>query len=192
MASIFLATQYIFYGSLFGSGYAVPQANGAAGNVLEGIQGISFFKSLFLPFGFDVPSIAKTAFYYIVQFPFLFFVLSLLGIVSFIYKKYKKQEIENERNLTTYIIVFSCIAVYVCMKYGSWSFYDNLIHRPTIATSYTRYFLPVYVFALPFVIFGIYALTKWIRNKKIRFLGISVIVITIFSWSFYEYNIFKI
>lgn len=159
VAILFFATQYAFYGNIFGSGYVRPGADGAAGTVFQGPQGINFLQALFLPFGFHPVVAVKT---FIKYFFFLFrpwFWLILAGLCVLVLERFKnkKEQEPMARFNHLYVWLWASIGFYILIYYGSWEFYDNLIKIPSIGTSYVRYFLPIYVFSLPV---GAYFLVK--------------------------------
>ncbi len=50
-----------------------------------------------------------------------------------------------------FFLVFYGMAIYMGLYYGSWKVHDNINSSVTINNSYVRYWLPLYVFALPFI-----------------------------------------
>ncbi|MBU4455151.1 glycosyltransferase family 39 protein [Patescibacteria group bacterium] len=81
----------------------------------------------------------------------------------------------------TYLAAYFVISIILLFYYGSWKFNDNPDPGQfTIGNSYTRYWLPIYLGALPFVSLFIIKLTRLAKNKII-ILGIrSIIIILIF------------
>ncbi|MFH1564971.1 MAG: glycosyltransferase family 39 protein [bacterium] len=81
---------------------------------------------------------------------YLFWWLSLptcFGIFLLL-KNYKKLESKQKK----YLIAFLIGSVYLILYYGSWSFHDNPDPtKITIGTSYARYWLPIYIFSMPFL-----------------------------------------
>lgn len=72
----------------------------------------------------------------------------------------------------TYVIIFLLISAFLLIFYGSWQFFDNLLREPSIGTSYVRYFLPIYIFGLPFLSFFL----LWLWQKKYIFKIVTVIL----------------
>jgi hypothetical protein len=120
---------------------AVAGADGSSiGALINKAKGLIFY------FGFN-PDLSQEMFvnYVIKMFPWLFWP-ALLGLFMFIQGigKWGKQ---HWAYVCSYIII-SLILVYY---YGSWEFHDNPDKTSfTIGNSYTRYWLPVYMGALPF------------------------------------------
>ncbi|MEK9158435.1 MAG: hypothetical protein AAB673_00325, partial [Patescibacteria group bacterium] len=50
-----------------------------------------------------------------------------------------------------YSSLFIFVSIYLLTYYGSWLFYDNLNQQFSIGSSHVRYFLPIFVLALPLV-----------------------------------------
>jgi len=181
-AILFFATQNIFYGSFLGSGYVRPGVSGEAGSVLSGPQGIPFFMAIFLPFGFHPLVILKNIYGYFV---YLFNIWSLAGFlgVVLLWWHFIKQKIPNQKyplNIR-YLILFLLCAVFLMIFYGSWLFYDNLLFKSAIGSSYVRYFLPIYVFTLPFIAW--FLIRMWYISKLQKV--IAIIFILVLSGSSY-------
>ncbi len=104
-------------------------------------------KDILFYFGFN-PELAHSMFYYYFanMFPWIFW-LGFLGIFMFLQKwnKWQKKHL-------VYILAFLITSFVLIYYYGSWKFHDNPNQAShTIGNSYTRYWLPVYLGALPFV-----------------------------------------
>ncbi|MFH1029782.1 MAG: hypothetical protein V1770_00805 [bacterium] len=83
-----------------------------------------------------------------------------------------------------YLLLFTLISLYLIIYYGSWIFHDtpdpNLI---TIGTSYTRYWLPIYIMGLPFIGFIFSKISDMLKYRlpKFFFLFISSLVLISYS-----------
>ena len=83
---------------------------------------------------------------------------AVLGFVLFL-QKWRKWKRKHLAYLSSYLIISLILLFY----YGSWGFHDNPDpSRFTIGNSYTRYWLPIYMGALPFVSLLIARLSKFI------------------------------
>ena len=139
----------------------------------------SFFKQTIFFFGFDKNfSLQNFYNYFIELFPWLFYGAGL-GLAVFL--------VEMKRIRARQVIFIFCwglASVMLLFYYGSWNFHDNPDPaKITIGNSYTRYWLPIYLGAIPFVALLIVKLT---RLAKFRFaVGFSRIylvgIIGIFS-----------
>lgn len=87
-----------------------------------------------------------------------------------------------------YLLVFIVISCYLAMYYGSWVFHDtpdaSLI---TIGTSYTRYWLPIYIMSLPFIAFFFVKIAELAKYKFPKF-----VFLFIFCAGIVLYNAFQI
>lgn len=104
-------------------------------------------KRAVFSFGLNVPRSLKIFnLYYVKMFPWLFWP-SLAGMLLFLlhFRKIKKKHI-------LYLLGYLFLSAVLIVYYGSWEFYDNPDRQAaTIGNSYTRYWLPVYLGAIPFV-----------------------------------------
>ncbi len=168
----------ILYGSWRASGY--PELNtslytlgqngkeltetAATGN-FAALKAIALkIKTTFFHFGFK-PGQSKQMFiaYVQVMFPWLFW-LGGAGVIVFLawFRKYTKGR-------WLFLAAWTCISTILILYYGSWVFFDNPDPRSfTIGNSYTRYWLPVYLGAIPFVGFLMLQLTGWLRPRFLR------------------------
>ncbi|MBU0637184.1 MAG: glycosyltransferase family 39 protein [Patescibacteria group bacterium] len=84
--------------------------------------------------------------YFIKMFWWLFWP-AVLGVLIFI-SKIKKWQVKDYAYLSSYTV----ISIILLLYYGSWNFFDNPDPTKfTIGNSYTRYWLFIYLGALPFV-----------------------------------------
>lgn len=107
-------------------------------------------------FGFD-PERSWETFndYFVKMFPGLFF-FALLGLFLFL-------QFWHKRGKAFWAFLFSYLTVSLILifYYGSWVFHDNPdATRTTIGNSYTRYWLPVYLGAIPLASFFIIKLGR--------------------------------
>ena len=106
----------------------------------------------------------KTAYQYVFRlFPAWFMValvglmLSPLGVMAKLPLSGSRQDFSalicrdvRQLRVRFYTLGFALLGVYLLAFYGSWSFSDNLAGLASVGSSQTRYFLPLYVLALPF------------------------------------------
>ncbi len=103
-------------------------------------------------FGYQ-PRQSLDMFYYyvVVMFPLLV-VSAGLGTIIFLigyFRKFRKWRL-------VYLLTWFILSAILILYYGSWQFFDNPDHsRYTIGNSYTRYWLPIYLMALPLVALAI-------------------------------------
>lgn len=99
--------------------------------------------------------------YFLIMFP-LIAAPSMLGLFLIIqdWKKLKKSN-------RSFIIVYIFISLILILYYGSWQFNDNPdVSQTTIGNSYTRYWLPIYLCAIPLAGLFIERFTKEIFTKQ--------------------------
>ncbi len=113
--------------------------------------------------------------YFTRMFYFIFWP-AVLGFFLFLgkIKKWKKKH-------WAYLTAFFSFSAILIFYYGSWEFFDNPdVKRMTIGNSYTRYWLPVYLGALPFASIFILWLTKIFKNKAYILLARAAIILFIY------------
>lgn len=168
----------VLYGSPLSGGYSEMNKslenlkNAGAGMVTTTIQAdmkkqkeiITMIKDSIFHFGIHPrQSLRMVKYYFIEMFPWIFWP-AVFGFLLF------TQDLVNwHRRHVVYLIVLFILAFILSLYYGSWKFYDNPdATRHTIGNSYTRYWLPIYMGAIPFV--GIF-ITKF-SNAFIAFLNL--------------------
>ena len=101
---------------------------------------------------------------------------AIAGCFIFLYK-WRQFEKKHWLYLLSYLIISAILLLY----YGSWQFYDNPDqNQATIGNSYTRYWLPVYLGALPFVSIFILKLTRLFKKRLYINLSRFFIIILIY------------
>jgi hypothetical protein len=89
--------------------------------------------------------------YVVDMFPWLTY-LSGLGLISLIILNFGKPR----KKYLVYVLVWGILSVILVLYYGSWRFTDNPNAASyTIGNSYTRYWLPMYLMAIPLVALAI-------------------------------------
>jgi len=113
-------------------------------------------KNSLFPFGIDLNKSFKMFCYYFVDmFPFLFWG-GVLGLVIFF-----KNPFKHQKKHFVFLLVYLIFSYLLILYYGSWDFHDNPDHsQHTIGNSYTRYWLPIYLGAIPFASLFLEHLTK--------------------------------
>lgn len=153
----------ILHGSPISGGY--PAMNQSIHNIAQNgtqlvkgaisSQGSGFIKDNFVNlknnifhFGFNADRSLKVfAYYFVFMFPWLFWP-AVIGLVIFAerFNKWGKKH-------WGYIISLAITAVVLIFYYGSWDFHDNPDKSShTIGNSYTRYWLPIYLGAMPLAV----------------------------------------
>ncbi len=175
---IFYFNQQI-YGSPFSLGYSLNI--GWQNKTVIG-QGLSLLKAVFLPFGFQ-PRLALSNLYHysLVIFPLgssLVFA-SLICFSLWLFKHWK-----NHRAWLLYFFLFLLVSGYLVIYYGSWSFHDHPDPEAiTIGTSYVRYWLPLYLFSLPFLS---WLLINFLKKFKTVFTITAILVLAMLAFNSYK------
>ncbi len=151
----FFYEQKLIYGNVFTTGYSQLDQPASACQVCRAA------KALFLPFGFNFKLLIKNFWQSYIQLFWWFSVLALLGLVVF-FSKIKKLQ----RSDIGYLITSALIGLFLALYYGSWQFSDQLtVNLNTIGLSYIRYWLPLYLLALPLAAIGLIWLSSLFKKK---------------------------
>lgn len=164
----------LLYGSPLSMGY--PQINSSIVSLGESSSGLvkstwaadeSLQKELFKKlketifyFGFEPKQSLRMLYnYFFLMFTWLF-VLGGAGIIAFF------ADIKNLKNKQfIFFFCWSIASVILLFYYGSWEFHDNPDPRMiTIGNSYTRYWLPIYLGAIPFASLLIARVTRLAKS----------------------------
>lgn len=149
----------------------------------------SIFKNIFF-FGFHVgQSWDMFQNYVIIMFPWLTY-LSGLGFIGLVVLNFKKPR----KKYLVYFLVWATLSVILVLYYGSWRFTDNPNAASyTIGNSYTRYWLPMYLMALPLVALAIELFFKAIfffvrKHSSYKVLVSGGAAIIVFLIAIYSFN----
>ncbi len=172
---MFLVGQYFLlaqtlYGNALLTGYDALSAESVAANV----SFLQRFSQVFFPFGIDLVQAFSRFWVFSWQLLWPFLILSIIGLIRCLKIGVHKK----------YTVVFSVISLYLILYYGSWEIFDHPdASRISIGISYMRYWLPIYLLALPFVTEGILFLSQKIRNRQ-GIVSVSLIAFCLL-WSGY-------
>ena len=165
----------ILYSSPLQSGY--PEMNQTISNIAS--SGYNFAKSIIGNESIatdELRGIKENVFYFgfksyesfmnFLNYFFIMFALiaspAILGGFLMI-QDWRKLEAKHRIFLFVYFFISAILVLY----YGSWKFHDNPdASQITIGNSYTRYWLPIYLGAIPLACLFIERFTKEIFNKK--------------------------
>lgn len=171
-----LGYQYAIYGNIMTTGY-VPEGNA---KLFGDNQLLGFFKQLIAPFGFNLYHIAYNFFHYYARMFFWYFIPAVLGGLMIIYQRFRGRLLKNE---AVYLLACLLVGSLLLLYYGSWFFYNNLLSRPLIGSSQVRYFLPLYILAIPLAVYLWGAILNKIKNDNLKFVCGAVIGAAIFYLS---------
>lgn len=150
----------ILYSSPFYGGYgemnkSITELSQAGGQLLQSTVTGSFsqyqvvadtvLKNIFY-FGYQPYQSLRMFFYYVVKMFPLLCAFTFLGFLIFIVHLLRRPK----RGAYLYLLTWLALSLILVFYYGSWQFNDNPDPRRfTIGNSYTRYWLPMYIMALP-------------------------------------------
>ena len=147
------------------------------------------FNNIFF-FGFH-PGQSREMFghYVVTMFPWLTYLAGagVLGLIILNFTKPKKKYF-------VYLLVWVVLSVILVLYYGSWRFTDNPnAGSHTIGNSYTRYWLPMYLMALPLVALAIELFLKLLfflfrKTSAYRTLISGGATVIVFLISLYSFN----
>lgn len=152
------------YGHPFATGYTFMSVE------ISSVPAESIEKSsLVFPFGIDVKVAARHVLQYGVMLFWWLTPLTLIGLFI-------------ERKKIAYAVLFLFVSLWLGIWYGSWTLFDNPDPtQVTIANSYVRYWLPVFVLTLPYISSALIALTKWMRPWRTQNVFIILLVLMVFG-----------
>lgn len=164
------------YGSFLNTGYDQYQFG------LEPLSNSLARSSLFSPFplGIDLVSTFRN----IANFTFKLFwwqvILLLIGLMAW----WKQKGCSKEQKLYTSLVLF--MTFYLIIYYGSWSVADDLDGtRVSIAFSHVRYWLPIMIGFLPFVVLGMMRVVRRLKKPN-RLLGWNILLGVVLLLSIYS------
>jgi len=159
------------YGSYFATGYSLVVSENF--EEISHTEQIGLVQSILLPFGFHPRVIITYSFYrYFVKLFWLYIILFLIGLAIFF--KIKRNKLQN-----MYFCFLFLVSCFLIIYYGSWFFRDSLdLNLVSMGSSYVRYFLPIYIFAMLFI--GLLLIKIWELNYKFKLNKIFVIFVFCF------------
>lgn len=159
------------FGGYLLTGYSNFQTNGLPSGTSIGTNAFSWI----FPFGFDPLLMLKNYAKYFVLLVWPYSIFMLLGIWQIRHQAVSSRE-------KKYLLLYVLVSIILVLYYGSWRFADNLVlNLNTISISYVRYFLPLFLLAIPLVFWGIEFCTRNIKNKNFWQI-IIIITLSLFSW----------
>ena len=160
----FFFFNFVTYGHPLITGYTVPVLTDG----LIAQEQIAQNPSFLFPFGVSERATIKHVSDYGVT---LFWWLSFLAIIG-IPLVFVRQKL--------YVLLFIILSIWLGLWYGSWILFDNPdITQITIANSYVRYWLPIFILSIPFVSEAIVWISSKGRTKLARTLFLFSLVVFI-------------
>lgn len=175
----------ILYQSYWRGGYnemnqSIVNIAGASSQILKnGVadaetikNGLTQIKNNFFHFGWQPVKGVKMLYFYFAKMFYWIFWPAFFGLVLML-SKIKKWRTKHY----AYLIALFTAAAILISYYGSWDFHDNPDPKSrTIGNSYTRYWLPIYLGAIPLAVIFLVKFSN-IFKKKILTYGLRAIII---------------
>ena len=166
---LLLLMNTLTYGSPFTTGYTLGQPP-----VTELIATDSIDSVALLPFGFHPMNAWRHFSAYAVT---MFWWLSILALPGFFLLLAQKT---NRRTVRWSIVLATAVSLWLVFMYGSWEIHDNPDPTQiTMANSYVRYWLPMYLFTTPMIAMTIHWLSQRGRSALARGLVVATLVLAV-------------
>lgn len=131
-------------------------------------------KNNFFHFGWQPYKSLKMLYFYFAKMFYWIFWPAFFGFILLLSKITKWRA----KHYAFLLALFIC-AIILISYYGSWDFHDNPDPRSrTIGNSYTRYWLPIYLGAIPLAVIFLVKFSKIFR-KKILIYGLRFLIISL-------------
>jgi len=172
-----------------GSGKASELVSGSV-NIIEKIFNniAGLFEKAIFPFGIHWDNISANVWNYGIWLVWPFALLTLFGLIAlgkkasvsllvwlkvFVHRYFTKTKPhndtsrENHNPQSVYFFLYLFLSIYLILYYGSWKISDNVLGQDAVSLeqSYARYWLPLYVFGLPFAAYFLNVIFKIWENK---------------------------
>lgn len=165
--------QKILYGDFLTSGYSQLQSE-----TYGSCQACELIKSLFLPFGFHPGLVVTNLWTHYLSRLWWLSLITLLGLVAFLSQRKQSPVIFG------YVIMSLFIFGWLGVYYGSWEFTDKLTaHLNTLGLSYVRYWLPLFLLAIPFTANGLIFITNLFFKNHWKTFSLVVAMALLFYMS---------
>jgi len=125
--------------------------------------------SYIFPFGVNIQNILSSTWVYLIALHWWSISFAVLGFVVFLFGKKTKEQY-------AYASVLCATSLFLIVYYGS--NYDVLFSSANISVAYERYWLPIFVLGMPYVIFSFFAIPAVKKYAK----ALSVFLVIVFLW----------
>ena len=168
---------------------AADKAFGSANIIAKTFDNISgLIEKAIFPFGIHWDNIFANLWNYGIWLVWSFALLTLFGLITlgkkvsvsllvwlkvFVHRYFTKMKPhndtsrENHNPQSVYFFLYLFLSIYLILYYGSWKISDNVLGQDAVSLeqSYARYWLPLYVFGLPFAAYFLNVIFKIWENK---------------------------
>ncbi len=126
--------------------------------IKSGGEFLSILEKSIFHFGFHPRQSLKMLNEYFVKMFYWIFWPSVAGF-ALLFIRIKRNKMKH----WTYMIAWTVLSAMLVIYYGSWEFHDNPDHNSyTIGNSYTRYWLPIYMGAIPLAVIFLMKVTRFL------------------------------
>ncbi len=170
----------IFYNqTIYGEPLTTAYNLGEGSTAVSGVGWFTPAVKFIFPFGLQIKNILKNFSTYFAGMFWWFALPAAFGAVVFIRRLIAGK---LDKKIISYLSLGGFISLFLFLYYGSWVFYDNPAKVASIGTSYTRYWLPIYILSLPLVAFTLAKLIDFIRPWKEKlFAGVLCLIFILFG-----------
>ncbi|MFC1687636.1 glycosyltransferase family 39 protein [Patescibacteria group bacterium] len=182
------------YGTLFSSVYSQASTDGPV-SVAASQSLLASVGKAFLPFGINFQRVGTTASQYLIQiFPWIS-LLTIVGVIwllrasvfPFLKKHFPINYFSSEKVSSIYkgyLAIYLLIVMWLLLYYGSFEFYEFSDKTKIIlGSSYLRYWLPIYIFCIPFISLGIFWVGGLFKKQRIKDVVIVSLVVLLLYFS---------
>lgn len=155
-----LLLQYFMYGNPLRTGYPLTPADTT-------IMGVA--RLAVAPFGLDISRLAQVAGQYLLQFPWWYTLLIGTGIIMCAVR-----HSSTSRRMRYWALGTLLVALFLLQFYGSLTLHERLDSAPSLGTSFTRYFLPIYLLLTPLAAYGL-RLIQFARVGRLLTVGLCLL-----------------
>ena len=174
----------ILYGSYWQGGYnemnrSILNMAGAGAEMIKSGEiknNLIQIKDNFFHFGWQPLKSLKMLYYYFARLFYWLFWPAVLGLLLLLFKfrKWKKRHF-------AYFTAWAAASAILILYYGSWDFHDNPDPKSfTIGNSYARYWLPVYLGAMPLAAIFLVKLSNLFKKKYLIYSVRALVIILVF------------
>lgn len=185
VALALVAPLFVLNSHLYGSPTSFAYFQGSSENVSNTVAStasaaLSTFWKVIFPFTFAIPRIFQKSVDYLIKlYPWfsvpliisllVFFKDILIGVSEKIFGlSFSRNKIAS-KSQSSYVATWLIVSIWLVVYYGSFTFSEQTgTLSYALGSSYVRYWLPIYVFALPIVVSGLWRIACFFRHNIIR------------------------
>ncbi|OGL65611.1 hypothetical protein A3B21_03040 [Candidatus Uhrbacteria bacterium RIFCSPLOWO2_01_FULL_47_24] len=140
----------------------------------------TIIKALILPFGWDANTFLKIIARYVVFANLAFASGAVLGVVTWFIKG------RRTRSEKWFLGISLMISAWIALYYGNWHFGDQLVLKYNlIGSSYTRYFIPIFMLFLPWI--GM-LISVMLKSKIPKIISRAILALALAAFGYHSYQ----